>query len=93
MGRTTTDADRGRLYAREGLIKSGLKEEEADHWCAAWEAESERQRLRADSQYFWDAGRGWIDAQRASPVRPGPSRPNPGRHPETRPAAFSVTRS
>jgi hypothetical protein len=34
-------------------------------WCAAWEAEAERQNIRPDSKYFWDAGRGWIDAQRA----------------------------
>ena len=51
--------------ARHALIMSGLSAEEATHWCAAWEAEAERQTLHPDSRYFWDAGRGWIDAQRS----------------------------
>lgn len=51
---------------RRAMITSGVPAEESAYWCAAWEAEAERQGLRANSQYFWDAGRGWIDAQRAS---------------------------
>jgi hypothetical protein len=50
-----------RSNARRELIKRGI----SPGWCAAWEAEAERTGLRADGQYFWDAGRGWIDAQQA----------------------------
>jgi hypothetical protein len=57
--------------ARRALNMGGLSAEEATYWCAAWEAEAKRQNLRPDSQYFWDAGRGWIDAQRSFLGRPG----------------------
>lgn len=46
------------------LVDSGMAIETAERWCAAWEAEAERQGVRRTSPYFWDAGRGWIDAQR-----------------------------
>jgi hypothetical protein len=54
-----------RIATRRALITSGMSAEMSARWCAAWEAEAERQNIRPDSKYFWDAGRGWIDAQRA----------------------------
>jgi hypothetical protein len=54
-----------RIATRRALIASGMSAEISAMWCAAWEAEAERQNIRPDSKYFWDAGRGWIDAQRA----------------------------
>jgi hypothetical protein len=47
------------------LITAGLTAEESAYWCATWEAEAARQQIPEDRPYFWDAGRGWIDAQRA----------------------------
>ena len=85
--RTVERASEIRSEARRELITSGLSAKESAFWCAAWEDEAERQGLRADSAYFWDAGRGWIDAQRQMPVHPVPSRRS------TTPPAFSVTRS
>jgi hypothetical protein len=64
MGTIVSRARDESVAAQRGLIMSGLSAEEATHWCAAWEAEAKRQNLRPASQYFWDAGRGWIDAQR-----------------------------
>ena len=77
---------------RLALITSGVSADDSAFWCAAWESEAERQGLRADTPYFWDAGRGWIDAQRPRPARPGPVRPTSGRQ-ATRPPSFSVVRS
>jgi len=48
-----------------------MPEERAEAWCSAWEQEATRNRIRPDSRYFWDAGRGWIDAQRSF-ARRGP---------------------
>lgn len=53
-----------RIATRRSLITDGMSAEESARWCAAWEAEAERQNIRPDSKYFWDAGRGWIDAHR-----------------------------
>jgi hypothetical protein len=53
-----------RMATRHALITSGMSAETSAQWCAAWEAEAKRQNLRPDSKHFWDAGRGWIDAQR-----------------------------
>ncbi len=63
--KTSGDALANRIATRHELIKGGMSAEISARWCAAWEAEAERQNLRPDSNYFWDAGRGWIDAQRA----------------------------
>jgi hypothetical protein len=54
--------------ARDAAIASlardlGIDRDAAERWCAAWEQFARRQG-GARSQYFWDAGRGWIDAQR-----------------------------
>jgi hypothetical protein len=54
-----------RTAARRQLIMSGLSADESALWCAAWEAEANRQSLRPTSPHFWDAGLGWIDAQRS----------------------------
>jgi hypothetical protein len=70
---TSPSAIRGaldeRVAARRSLILGGLSAEEAAYWCAAWEAEAERQGLSSKSSYFWDAGFGWIDAQRSFRVK------------------------
>lgn len=57
--------ERARLSAERDLRASGLSAEDARGWSAAWEAEAARQSLHPDSEYFWDAGYGWIDAQRS----------------------------
>ena len=43
----------------------GIDRDEAERWCAAWERFARQQGV-ARSPYFWDAGRGWIDAHRAT---------------------------
>ena len=55
--------------ARAAAIRSLARDlridpSEAERWCVAWELFARRQGA-ARSVYFWDAGRGWIDAQRA----------------------------
>jgi hypothetical protein len=55
--------------ARDAAICSlardlGIDRDEAERWCAAWQQYARRQGVHR-SHYFWDAGRGWIDAQRA----------------------------
>lgn len=47
------------------LMAEGLSPDEAERWCLTWETEARRQVLKRDGIYFWDAGRGWIDAQRS----------------------------
>jgi hypothetical protein len=37
---------------------------EAETWCERWERFAERRGVPRDD-YFWDSGRGWIDAQRS----------------------------
>ena len=65
--------------AREAAIRSlardlGIDRDEAERWCAAWEQFAQRQG-GAESAYFWDAGRGWIDAQRAMDAAVSPAVP------------------
>jgi len=51
--------------AIEGLARDlKINRDEAERWCVAWE-QFARRRGGVGSRYFWDAGRGWIDAQRA----------------------------
>lgn len=55
--------------ARDAAIRSlardlRIERDDAERWCAAWE-QFARRYGGARSPYFWDAGRGWIDAQRA----------------------------
>ena len=73
MEPTSPTAIRGaldeRAAARRALILSGLSAEQGAYWCAAWEAEAERQGLSPKSAYFWDAGFGWIDAQRSFRIK------------------------
>lgn len=40
-----------------------LTSEEAFEWCDRWEAHAAKSGLNTGSTYFWDSGRGWIDAQ------------------------------
>jgi hypothetical protein len=72
-----------RVAARRALILNGLSADQAAYWCAAWEAEAERQGLSSKGEHFWDAGFGWIDAQRSFIVKQvasaarGKDRPTP----------------
>lgn len=63
-----------RAAALRELTTNGLSAEDSECWCAAWEDEAERQHVQPDSPFFWDAGRGWIDANRSMPVLPTPAR-------------------
>lgn len=65
---TTLQTDHRRLAraaARDALIDTGLDREQAERWCILWEREAARQGV-AQGPYYWDSGRGWIDAQRAA---------------------------
>ena len=42
----------------------GIALEEAQRWCDAWERFAERRGVPR-GPYFWDSGRGWIDAHRS----------------------------
>jgi hypothetical protein len=53
-----------RAGCRDALMDGGASSDEAERWCATWEAEAARQGVMR-GPYYWDAGRGWIDAQRA----------------------------
>jgi hypothetical protein len=57
-----------RSRVRASLIRIGMDPRTADRWCDLWEAEAARQTLANDSEHFWDAAKGWIDAQRKSTV-------------------------
>jgi len=48
------------------LIKQGLDARQAAQWCDLWEAETARQGITHETEYFWDAAKGWIDAHRDS---------------------------
>ena len=61
----TDTMDRVRDAAIRSLARDlRIDPSEAERWCAAWE-QFARRHGGARSAYFWDAGRGWIDAQRA----------------------------
>ena len=47
-----------------GLIRSGFDPEPAMRWVELWEAEAARQGIAPESEHFWDAAKGWIDAHR-----------------------------
>jgi hypothetical protein len=53
-----------------------IDRDEAERWCAAWQQYARRQGV-ARSLYFWDAGRGWIDAQRDMGVVVSAAEPPP----------------
>lgn len=57
-----------RTRVRASLIRVGLNPRTADRWCDLWEAEAARQKIAKDGDYFWDAAKGWIDAQRTTTV-------------------------
>ena len=48
------------------LIDSGVHPDDAVSWCRQWEVEAARQGFGPDTDYFWDAAKGWIDAHRQS---------------------------
>ena len=57
--------EQARAAAIRNLVRDlRIDPAEAERWCAAWEQFAHRHG-GAESSYFWDAGRGWIDAQRA----------------------------
>jgi len=58
-----------RAATRNGLTDHGMPLEEAERWCDAWEAESERLDLPKDKNY-WTVGSAWIAEERAA-RRPG----------------------
>jgi hypothetical protein len=66
--------------ARDAAIRSlagdlGIDRDEAERWCTAWERFARRQGV-ARTPYFWDAGRGWIDAHRTlTRIAPPAERP------------------
>ena len=53
-----------RAGCRDALVDGGVSPDQAERWCAAWEAEAARRGVER-GPYYWDAGRGWIDAHRA----------------------------
>ena len=55
-------ANRTRVLA--GLRRSGVDPKMAARWCDLWEAEAARQGFGPESEHFWDAAKGWIDAHR-----------------------------
>jgi len=48
------------------MIRAGIDSDIAARWCDLWEAEAARQGITPDSEHFWDAAKGWIDAHRGS---------------------------
>jgi hypothetical protein len=54
---------------RNRLMGEGVTEETADAWIAAWEAEAARRGLKR-GQEFWQAGWGWIAAERRRRAKP-----------------------
>lgn len=57
-------ASRGGVVA--GLVRAGVDSDTAARWCDLWVAEAARQGITPESEHFWDAAKGWIDAHRGS---------------------------
>jgi hypothetical protein len=55
-------ATRARVVER--LMQRGLALVEAEGWCDAWERYAAAEGVLSSRDFFWDAGKGWIDAQR-----------------------------
>jgi len=71
--------------ARDAAIRSLARDltidlQEAERWCSAWER-FVRRHGGARGNYFWEAGRGWIDAQRAMGLAPPSTEAPPARVP------------
>jgi len=69
--------------ARDAAIVSlaqdlGIDVDQAERWCAAWEQIARRQGV-ARGPYFWDAGQGWIGAQRSVGMVVSSTGPPPAR--------------
>jgi hypothetical protein len=61
------------VWFRNALVKSGVPEEEAVAWVAAWDAEAARQGIAKDSFAYWDtdgAGTTWVHHQRRDRLTP-----------------------
>lgn len=50
----------------KALVHHGVDARQAAAWCDLWEAETARQGIAQSTAYFWDAGKGWLDAHRNS---------------------------
>jgi hypothetical protein len=48
------------------LIRHGVEPDLAERWCEIWDVEAARQGIGPDSEHYWDAAKGWIDAHRGS---------------------------
>jgi len=59
---TRSDGGRKRL-AQILMAARGMSSDDALAWCDKWEHYAAKTGLRSESAYFWDAARGWIDAQ------------------------------
>jgi len=59
---TPGDAARQRVLADLVSVRR-MSKREAERWCDAWERCAAERGLGVEDPFFWDAGRGWIDAQ------------------------------
>ena len=55
-----------RAHVLTALVNQGVEARQAANWCDLWEAETARQGITHETEYFWDAAKGWIDAHRDS---------------------------
>ena len=60
MARSRRDRER---VAQSLMSVHRMTWEDASDWCDRWELYAARSGLGPRSTYFWDAARGWIDAQ------------------------------
>ena len=72
MGERRSPAPGISRYALERILTSvrRLPMQEALAWCDKWEKYAVQSGLRLGAPYFWDAARGWIDAQLDGPPAP-----------------------
>ena len=85
-------ADPSTLRGRQKLVRilmwmRRMSSEEAASWCDAWEEHAASREMRSETPYFWDSGRGWIDAQLVvalTDIEGATSRAAPDRSPRQR---------
>jgi hypothetical protein len=64
-----------RTTVRNGLTDFGMRLEDAERWCDAWEAEAARRGITRSADY-WTVGDAWIAEERAARRRPALPKPN-----------------